>query len=46
MGKKAALIFSAPLYSSLLEDRRKLLFTERGILVLYQIDQAINANME
>jgi hypothetical protein len=46
MGKKAALIFSDPLYSSLLEDRIKLLFTERGILLLYQIDQAINANME
>jgi len=45
MGKKAALIFSAH-YSSLLEDRRKLLFTERRILLLYQINQAINANME
>lgn len=46
MGKKAALIFSDPLYSSLLEDRTKLLFTEREILLLYQVDQTINANME
>lgn len=45
MGKDA-FMFSESFNSSLIAERIKFFFTETGIILFYQIDQTVNANME